>query len=315
MKISNINLNLLKSFFLVYEHGSISKAADQLMLSPSAISQNIRELERQYSIKLFIPHSRGVTATKESDQLYRIVKNTFAQINIAETAMLEFDIHSTGLVKINCPSNIMTSVLLDYVDEFNCSYPNVRLEIIGNLKTEMYEELSKYNIDMIINTLPIDNYNYSFCVDKLMHLSKVLFASKEFCRKHNIIDGKLSKEHLKFLPLLLPSKFRYSTKTLLNALNIDVKTIIEISGGTEFMLGMVLRNKGIGYCTKEYLEYFNRKDIIILDIDVELPQSILAVAYNKDIVSRPVLAFIKGLKRFCSNVKAKTVLQDDFNTV
>ena len=70
----NVNLEYYKVFYYVCAHGSLTAAARQLCISQPAVSQAVRQLEKETGIKLFLRTSKGVQLTKEGELLYRYVK-------------------------------------------------------------------------------------------------------------------------------------------------------------------------------------------------------------------------------------------------
>lgn len=65
-----INLRQLRYFAMVVKTGGMSHAAARLKLAQTAISIQIRDLEREIGVSLFERHSRGVAPTKAGEILY-----------------------------------------------------------------------------------------------------------------------------------------------------------------------------------------------------------------------------------------------------
>lgn len=68
--LSKIDLNLLTLFCLIYSVGSISKVADMLDISPSAVSQSLRKLREMMGDNLFVRSGNMLLPTVFSDELY-----------------------------------------------------------------------------------------------------------------------------------------------------------------------------------------------------------------------------------------------------
>ncbi|WP_136440585.1 LysR substrate-binding domain-containing protein [Pacificoceanicola onchidii] len=65
------SLNAYLHFECVARRGSLSRAADELSVSPSAVSQQIRQLEEQMGVKLFRRQGRALRLTLEGEQLFQ----------------------------------------------------------------------------------------------------------------------------------------------------------------------------------------------------------------------------------------------------
>ena len=58
-------LNALRAFEAAARHGAIAKAAEELSVTPSAVSEQVRLLEARLDVKLFHRRAQGVTLTSE----------------------------------------------------------------------------------------------------------------------------------------------------------------------------------------------------------------------------------------------------------
>ena len=70
----NINFEYYKVFYWVCVHKSLTGAAGELCISQPAVSQAIRQLERETGARLFVRSSRGVSLTREGEILFSHVK-------------------------------------------------------------------------------------------------------------------------------------------------------------------------------------------------------------------------------------------------
>lgn len=70
----NTNYKAYKIFCCVAQHGSISKAAEKLLISQPAVTWNLKKLENQLGVTLFIRTKKGATLTDEGKILFEYVK-------------------------------------------------------------------------------------------------------------------------------------------------------------------------------------------------------------------------------------------------
>ena len=64
----NINFELYRIFYTVANHGNITKASEELLISQPAISKAIKNLEDQLGGQLFVRTKRGVFLTEEGKE-------------------------------------------------------------------------------------------------------------------------------------------------------------------------------------------------------------------------------------------------------
>ena len=70
-----INCEYYKVFYYVSCYGSLTAAAKELCISQPAVSQAVRQLEKEAGTRLFSRTSKGVLLTREGELLYRYVKS------------------------------------------------------------------------------------------------------------------------------------------------------------------------------------------------------------------------------------------------
>ncbi|MFU0885605.1 DNA-binding transcriptional repressor CitR [Kluyvera sichuanensis] len=68
--LKRFDLNLLIIFECIYQHLSISKAAQTLFITPSAVSQSLQRLRVQLNDPLFVRSGKGITPTTVADNLH-----------------------------------------------------------------------------------------------------------------------------------------------------------------------------------------------------------------------------------------------------
>lgn len=76
-------LNALRAFEAAARHGSLSKAADELSVTPGAVSQQIRQLEETLGLSLFRRHARGVALTEEAAAALPMLSDSFDRMREA----------------------------------------------------------------------------------------------------------------------------------------------------------------------------------------------------------------------------------------
>ncbi len=101
--LKKFDLNLLVIFECIYQHLSISQAAEALFITPSAVSQSLQRLRIQLNDPLFIRSGKGITPTRTSVNLHYLLEKNLSQlektISIANPANLKkrFVIYSPQL--------------------------------------------------------------------------------------------------------------------------------------------------------------------------------------------------------------------------
>lgn len=120
----------LKAFVAVVDRASFARAADHLGLSPSALSQVIRQLENRLGVRLLNRTTRSVSPTEPGRRLHdrvapmlRAMDDAVAQA-VGETARI------AGTLRINTLSMAAKKVIAPRLGRFHASHPDVVLDIV-----------------------------------------------------------------------------------------------------------------------------------------------------------------------------------------
>lgn len=294
---NNIDLNLYKIFLVVAETGNISNAAKALYVSQPAISYSIKELEKNLKVKLFIREQKGVKLTEEGEKLLFYVKTAFNNIFSGEKIINDTVNMQFGEIKIGVPSHIGSAILTDCITEFNKLFSNIKFIIISKSSSEMMKMLESKELDMVIDSFPISNNQYSIDTYNLFELNNCLIASKKF--ESILNEAPISIERLNEFPLILPiqnSSTRLAFEEQFNYANITFKPIIEVYS-SELLIDFVKNGVGIGYCPKALASKLIKKgELLEIFTDTQLPTTQVCLVYSPHYLTHASLKFINMLK-------------------
>lgn len=85
--LKDLNLNGMNYFEAVARLGGISKAAEELGVSPSAVSQQIRQFEQQFGVRLFRREKRKLTLTLDGERLFQTTTQAFRMMRDVRQAI------------------------------------------------------------------------------------------------------------------------------------------------------------------------------------------------------------------------------------
>ncbi len=125
-------LDGVEAFLSVAEHRSFRKAAAQLGVTPSAISQAIRTLEARVGAALFIRTTRSVGLTEAGDRFLSRAKPAFEELVAASEIARDLGQRPAGLLRLAVPRAVVPIVLEPLVASFCAEYPEVEVEIAAS---------------------------------------------------------------------------------------------------------------------------------------------------------------------------------------
>ena len=122
-------LNGLLALKAVAEKRNFTVAATQFGVSPSAISQTIKQLEKRLGVTLLARTTRSTSLTQAGEQFLNQAGPALDQILAAMESVRSFADKPLGLLRLNMPKLAYVSYLAPLVTSFLKRYPDVSLEL------------------------------------------------------------------------------------------------------------------------------------------------------------------------------------------
>jgi DNA-binding transcriptional LysR family regulator len=144
-----VRLHDLHALSVVVQSGSMAKAAKELGVTQSAVSQMVADLEAALRVRLLDRSTRGVVATIYGSVL---IKRSRAALDELRNGLQEIESltdHATGQVRIGCPESISSAVLPSIAELFFKRYPRAVLDV-DDVNFGMLAPLLDRKIDLVI---------------------------------------------------------------------------------------------------------------------------------------------------------------------
>ena len=152
----SVKLELYRVFKEVAEVGNITAAAQALYISQSAVSQSIKQLERDLQTRLFARNSRGVTLTAEGQMLYEYVRSAMGLLETGEEKLSQTRELQMGQLTIGASDTVTSQFLLPYLDEFHKKHPAIHIQIISGRSHKVLGLLRSGKVDIAFASTPSD---------------------------------------------------------------------------------------------------------------------------------------------------------------
>src|ERR1041384_6628650 len=120
-------LDGVEAFLGVAQHHSFRRAAAELGVTPSAISQAIRALEARVGVPLFVRTTRSVGLTEAGERFLSRAKPAFEELVAASEAARELGQRPSGLLRISVPRAVVPILLEPLIASFSEAYPEIEL--------------------------------------------------------------------------------------------------------------------------------------------------------------------------------------------
>lgn len=120
-------LNSLRAFEAAARHGSFRAASDELCVSHSAISHQVKQLEQYLKTELFLRKTRSVELTKSGRMLYRVLRDSFDRIADCTDAILAPRRQDTLTVRLY--STFAVRWLIPRLPKFQALHPEIKFRL------------------------------------------------------------------------------------------------------------------------------------------------------------------------------------------
>jgi DNA-binding transcriptional LysR family regulator len=125
-------LDGVEAFLSVAQHRSFRRAAAELGVTPSAMSQAVRALEARLGAALFIRTTRSVGLTEAGERFLLRAKPAFEELVAASEVARDLGQRPAGLLRLTVPRVVVQHLLGSLIASFCQAYPDVEVEIAAS---------------------------------------------------------------------------------------------------------------------------------------------------------------------------------------
>jgi DNA-binding transcriptional LysR family regulator len=169
-----LTLQQLTYFLAAAQHGSFSAAADSLLMSQPSLSEQIRRLEAELGVPLFMRAGRGVELTEAGRLLRPHAERTLAEAQSAAESVREVRDLTGGTVAFGTFGSAHHYLLARLVEDFRRRHPHVRVRAIGQNSAEVADAVRDGQLEAGLVVLPIDDRGLAIqpaIEDELLYVS------------------------------------------------------------------------------------------------------------------------------------------------
>jgi DNA-binding transcriptional LysR family regulator len=174
-----MTLQQLQYFLAAIEHGTFSAAADALYMAQPSLSEQIRRLEGELGVALFVRAGRRLVLTEAGQALRPEAERTLAAADRAAASVAEIRELRGGTATFGTFGDAPSWLIGNVAAAFRRRHPNVRLRIVGLNSSEVADEVREGRIEAGLVILPVDDAGLD--VEPVME-DEVLYVSADPAR-------------------------------------------------------------------------------------------------------------------------------------
>lgn len=138
----------LQVFHAVAKHLSFTRAADALFMTQPAVTFQIKQLEEQYSTRLFERRHGSISLTPAGDLVLSFAERILALSDEMDTRLSEMTGEMRGPLLVGASTTIAEFMLPRVLGEFNALYPQVRARLIVANSESIEGRVAEHTLDV-----------------------------------------------------------------------------------------------------------------------------------------------------------------------
>ena len=234
----------LQTFMIIAQTESFSKAAELLGYSQSAVTVQIRLLEKELDTRLFERMGRKIALTAQGQNLRIHAGRILEEMSQAE-AEIRLEQELCSPLHVGVIESLFFTKLPPILGYFRQHYPKVSLKLTTGTPKELIEQMEYNQLDLIyILDRPRYNNHWSKEMEKKEDIVFVTNPKLTITQKQDLMV-----EDLLYNPFFLTEKnenYRKELDQFLESKDIVLTPSLE-SSNTEFIIRMIIENGGISY--------------------------------------------------------------------
>lgn len=238
----HIEFRHLRTIKAIHDSGGLARAADQLNITQSALSHQIKGIEDQAGVELFVRRSKPLKLSSSGMRLLAAAETILPQVAALEAEFEGLAAGKSGRLHIAIECHACFEWLLPVLQEFRKAWPDVDVDIRPGLAFDALPALRKEEVDLVISSDPEDlpgtdftplfDYEPVFVAASSHPLAQKAFIEAKDFEGETLITYPVDRERLDvFSQLLTPNK-------------VEPKTIRQVEL-TAVILLLVASNRGV----------------------------------------------------------------------
>ncbi len=171
----HIEFRHLRTIKAIHEAGGLARAADQLNITQSALSHQIKGLEEQAGVELFVRKSKPMKLSAAGMRLLRLAEQILPQVEAAQAEFAALRDGEAGRLHIAIECHACFEWLFPVLEGFRKAWGDVDVDIRPGLAFEAMPALMREEVDLVVSSDPEEMAGVTFI--ELFDYAPVFVAS------------------------------------------------------------------------------------------------------------------------------------------
>ncbi len=181
--------------------GSLTRAADKLCLTQSAVSHAIRRFEERHGVRLWEREGRRLRLTPSGDYLLGLAKRVLPQLEHGAVVLEDYARGRLGAIRVGMECHPCQDWLMRVVDPFLAEWPDVDLDVTSAFQFGGLAALLGHEIDVLVTPDPIERSRLEYVPVFDYELVLAVASSHPLAGKARVEPSDLAGETLVTYPV------------------------------------------------------------------------------------------------------------------
>jgi DNA-binding transcriptional LysR family regulator len=193
-----MELRHLRTLDAIVRHGSFTRAAEELHLAQSAISQQVRRLEAELGVDLLRRSSRSITVTDAGEVVLDYARRVLSEVDGLHAELEELSGVLRGRVAVGAVWPTGTYDLPGVLGAFHHRHPGVEIHLQEQTADHLLDLLRRDELDCAFASIDPDKLGDEFAATKLFEEQLVVTAAPRhrFAEQEHVTFAELAGETL-----------------------------------------------------------------------------------------------------------------------
>ena len=212
-----IEFRHLRTIRAIHETGGLARAAETMNITQSALSHQVKGLEDQVGVELFVRRSKPLKLSAAGYRLLKLADKILPEVEAAEEEFKGLRDGRSGRMHIAIECHACYEWLFPVLEEFRKAWPDVDVDIRAGLAFDAIPALEREEVDLVVSSDPEDlpgvefsalfDYEPLFVASSAHALAEKPFIEAEDLRGEMLITYPVDRARLDvFSQLLIPAK-------------------------------------------------------------------------------------------------------------
>ncbi|SFH23058.1 LysR family transcriptional regulator, regulator for metE and metH [Palleronia marisminoris] len=212
----HIEFRHLRTIKAIHDEGGLARAADRLNITQSALSHQVKNLEDQAGVELFLRRSKPLKLSSAGMRLLRAAERILPEVAALEAEFAGLVAGSSGRLHIAIECHACFEWLFPVLEQFRRAWPDVDVDIRPGLAFDALPALQRETVDLVISSdpeelpgisfLPLFDYEPVFIAASGHPLAAKEYVTAEDFAEETLITYPVPPERLDaFTELLIPA--------------------------------------------------------------------------------------------------------------